>query len=56
MDAKTGELNGCPFHAEQGTRPLLGRTNKDWWPETANTEILTQGGRDADPMLSLIHI
>jgi len=50
MDAKTGELNGCPFHAEQGTRDLLGRTNKDWWPETANTEILTQGGRTADPM------
>ena len=50
MDAKTGEMSGCPFHAEQGTRDLLGRTNKDWWPETANTEILTQGGRNADPM------
>lgn len=50
MDAKTGDISGCPFHAEEGVRSLLGRTNKDWWPETANTEILTQDGRSADPM------
>lgn len=36
MDAKTGDISGCPFHESQGTRDLLGRTNKDWWPETAN--------------------
>ena len=50
MDAKTGDLSGCPFHESQGTRDLLGRTNKDWWPETANTDILTQGGKSANPM------
>ena len=24
MDAKTGEMSGCPFHGNGGTRDLLG--------------------------------
>ena len=33
MDAKTGSIDGggCPFNG--GVRALLGRTNRDWWPE-----------------------
>ncbi len=50
MDAKTGEMSGCPFHGNGGTRGLLGRTNRDWWPDSLQLEILTQGGRSADPM------
>ncbi|WP_432201199.1 catalase/peroxidase HPI [Erythrobacter sp. W53] len=51
MDAVTGDMaSGCPFDHTNDTRSLLGRTNKDWWPESANVEILTQGGRGADPM------
>jgi catalase-peroxidase len=51
MDAKTGEMSGgCPFNGEGSVRSLLGRTNRDWWPETANLEILTQDGKSADPM------
>ncbi|MCM8558239.1 catalase/peroxidase HPI [Sphingomicrobium sediminis] len=51
MDAKTGEMSGgCPFHHDGGTRSLLGRTNRDWWPDQLNLEILTQQGKSADPM------
>ena len=44
MDAKTGSIgDGCPMH-EGGVRALLGRTNKDWWPEMLATEILNPNG------------
>ncbi|SMQ69546.1 catalase-peroxidase [Altererythrobacter xiamenensis] len=50
MDAKTGEMSGgCPFHGDGGVRSLLGRTNRDWWPDSLNLEILTQEGKSADP-------
>ncbi len=49
MDAKTGEMDGCPFHGDAGTRSLLGRTNRDWWPEAMHLDILTEGGRSANP-------
>ena len=44
MDAKTG----CPVH-EGGVRALLGRTNRDWWPEMLATEILNPNG-PSNPM------
>ncbi|QYU69301.1 catalase/peroxidase HPI [Leptolyngbya sp. 15MV] len=44
MDAVTGEMSGgCPVHKD-GMRGLLGRTNKDWWPEMLATEILNPNG------------
>ncbi len=49
MDAKTGEMGGCPMGGG-ASRSLLGRTNRDWWPEATQLEILTQQGRTADPM------
>ena len=50
MDAKTGEMSGgCPFHGNAGMRNLLGRTNRDWWPEALQLDILTEGGRSANP-------
>lgn len=51
MDAKTGDMSGgCPFHGDGGVRTLLGRTNRDWWPEALQLEILTQNGVSPDPM------
>ncbi|WP_029140182.1 catalase/peroxidase HPI [Citromicrobium sp. JLT1363] len=51
MDAKTGSMGGgCPVHGDGGVRALLGRTNKDWWPDALDLHILTQGGRSPDPM------
>ncbi|KEO86435.1 hydroperoxidase [Erythrobacter sp. JL475] len=50
MDAKTGEMSGgCPFHGDGGMRTLLGRTNKDWWPEATQLDILTEEGKSANP-------
>ena len=50
MDAKTGSIDGggCPMHGAGG-RALLGRTNKDWWPEMLATEILNPNG-SSNPM------
>lgn len=52
MDMKTGEIGGqCPFHAKDGgVRALLGRTNRDWWPDALQLDILTQNGASPDPM------
>jgi len=49
MDAKTGEMSGCPFHGDGGARTLLGRQNKDWWPEATDLSILTEQGKSANP-------
>ena len=40
---------GCPVH-KGATRSLLGRTNKDWWPDALPVDILHQGGTSPDPM------
>ncbi len=51
MDMKTGEMSGgCPFTGSENMRSLLGRENKDWWPDALQVDILQQGGRNADPM------
>ncbi|HYJ83658.1 MAG TPA: peroxidase family protein, partial [Allosphingosinicella sp.] len=50
MDAKTGEMGGCPAGRPTTVRSLLGRTNRDWWPESLPLEILNQGGLSPDPM------
>ncbi len=39
----------CPFNKD-ASRSLLGRTNKDWWPEALPVDILHQGGVSPDPM------
>jgi catalase-peroxidase len=50
MDAKTGESMGCPVDRPTSVRSLLGRTNRDWWPESLPVEILHQGGISPDPL------
>ena len=49
MDAKTGDISGCPFHGDGATRTLLGRQNKDWWPEATDLGLLTEQGKSANP-------
>ncbi|QDH33025.1 catalase/peroxidase HPI [Porphyrobacter sp. YT40] len=50
MDAKTGDISGgCPFHGSSQMRNLLGRTNRDWWPDALQLDILTEGGKSANP-------
>ena len=51
MDAKTGDMGkGCPVDRPSTVRSLLGRQNKDWWPEQLPLEILNQGGTSPDPL------
>ena len=43
----------CPFPhggGEVKVRSLLGRTNKDWWPESLPVDMLHQHGVSPDPM------
>ncbi|TPG13700.1 catalase/peroxidase HPI [Sphingomonas oligophenolica] len=53
MDAHTsGDPlgNGCPMKNEAAVRSLLGRTNRDWWPNQMSIDILHQNGLTGDPM------
>ncbi|MDQ3075113.1 MAG: catalase/peroxidase HPI [Pseudomonadota bacterium] len=51
MDMKTGgDATGCPMKTPAAVRSLLGRTNRDWWPDSLPLEILHQGGVSPDPM------
>ncbi len=49
-DADPGE--GCPMRSggEIKIRSLLGRQNKDWWPDALPVEMLHQHGVSPDPM------
>jgi len=51
MNAETpvDPAKGCPISHDR-FRSLLGRTNKDWWPDALPVEILHQGGVSPDPM------
>jgi catalase-peroxidase len=49
MNDQTPIGSGCPVHQPGGMRALLGRTNKDWWPEMLATEILNPNG-PSNPM------
>ena len=50
MDAKTSDpLHGSPRQEAAALRTLLGRTNRDWWPNQLSLEILPQHGATGDP-------
>jgi catalase-peroxidase len=50
MDAKTGDpLHGSPREERAALRSLLGRTNRDWWPNQLSLDILPQQGASGDP-------
>jgi len=49
MDAKTGESMGCPANRPTTVRSLLGRQNRDWWPDSLPIDILHTGNVSPDP-------
>src|SRR3569833_898839 len=49
MDVKTGAM-GCPVDGPNTVRSLLGRTNRDWWPEALPLEVLNLNGVSPDLM------
>ena len=50
MDAKTSDPLGCPMKDPAARRTLLGRTNRDWWPNQLSLDILQQNGLSGNPM------
>jgi catalase-peroxidase len=51
MDAKTsGSPLSDPAKEPAALRTLLGRTNRDWWPNQLSLDILHQHGRTGNPM------
>ncbi|WP_408015391.1 catalase/peroxidase HPI [Sabulicella rubraurantiaca] len=40
----------CPMKKPGALRSLLGRTNRDWWPNQLSLDILHQKGRTGNPM------
>lgn len=45
----SNEKGGCPVHGG-ATRSLLGRTNRDWWPNQLSLDILHQKGLSSNPL------
>jgi catalase-peroxidase len=52
MMADADPRDGCPMHTggEIKIRSLLGRQNKDWWPDALPVDMLHQHGVSPDPM------
>ena len=51
MDMKTGgDPLSSPAKEPAALRTLLGRTNRDWWPNQLSIDILHQKGLSGDPM------
>ena len=53
-DYEQPKSSGCPMGPNGGgevkARSLLGRTNKDWWPDALPIDMLHQHGVSPDPM------
>ncbi|MFD1104552.1 catalase/peroxidase HPI [Sphingobium olei] len=50
MDAKTTDPLSCPMKEPGALRTLLGRTNRDWWPNQLSLDILQQNGLSGNPL------
>ena len=51
MDGESdGKPQECPVKAPAALRALLGRTNRDWWPNQLPIDILHQHGAHGNPM------
>ncbi|WP_077618166.1 catalase/peroxidase HPI [Bacillus sinesaloumensis] len=51
MDAKSNEnIAQCPFHGGATSNKSSGHTNRDWWPNALNLNILHQHDRKSNPM------
>lgn len=50
MDTNAGGPLGCPMKKPAAMRALLGRTNRDWWPNQLSLDMLHQKGLHGNPM------
>jgi catalase-peroxidase len=49
MENANGDLSKCPYHNGQ-MKKASGTSNKDWWPNRLNLDILRQHSSLSDPM------
>ncbi|PZD77852.1 catalase/peroxidase HPI [Mesonia sp. K7] len=51
MDHDSNDISKCPFHNGKNTKKsMLGTTNKDWWPNSLDLDILHQHDRKSNPL------
>jgi len=51
MDTKNNSnIGGCPFHGGATSHKSSGTSNRDWWPNSLNLNILHQHDRKSNPM------
>ena len=50
MAPQPEQAHGCPAAKPTTSRSLLGRRNRDWWPESLPLDVLNQGGLSPDPL------
>jgi catalase-peroxidase len=51
MDAKeNANIEGCPFHGGATSNKSSGTSNRDWWPNALNLNILHQHDKKSNPM------
>ena len=52
MDAETSgsPLHGCPMKEAAAMRKLLGRSNREWWPNQLDISVLHQNTPESNPM------
>lgn len=51
MDFKdTSKMEGCPFHGGATSPKSSGTSNRDWWPNALNLNILRQHDKKSNPM------
>jgi len=50
MDTNASGPLSCPMKKPAALRSLLGRTNRDWWPNQLSLDILHQKGLTGNPM------
>ena len=50
MDTNVADPLGCPMKKPAALRSLLGRTNRDWWPNHLSLDMLHQKGLTGNPM------
>ncbi|WP_017754360.1 catalase/peroxidase HPI [Calidifontibacillus oryziterrae] len=51
MDTKeNGNIGGCPFHGGATSHKSSGTSNRDWWPNALNLNILHQHDKKSNPM------
>jgi catalase-peroxidase len=50
MEKENRNIEGCPFHGGATSAKSSGTSNRDWWPNALNLNILRQHDKKSNPM------